>query len=136
MLKMIYLYTLIFGIIGIFLASYIWRKKSRKEKLVCIIGKDCNKVIESKYGKTLGIENTLLGILYYIFVMALSLIFILFPAFFYINMLSTGFLIISASAALFSFYLTLIQLFVIKELCEYCLANAMITITIFIIFLV
>lgn len=129
---MIYYYPLILAIIGIVLAYYVWSKKSRKEKLVCIIGKDCSKVVESKYGKTLGIDNTLLGMIYYVFVIIASLVAILDSAALTFNLFTTGFLVISGAAALFSLYLAFVQLFILKELCEYCLGSTLIAILIFI----
>lgn len=121
---------LVLAFLGLVLASYINKKKSKKEVLHCIIGEDCNKVINSRFGKTFGVENTLLGMVYYVIVLLLSLIVLtnliaLQGLFYWI------FFLVLAGSAAFSLYLTIIQLFVLKELCEYCLVSALNTILIF-----
>ncbi|MEK6840660.1 MAG: vitamin K epoxide reductase family protein [Nanoarchaeota archaeon] len=131
-----YTLTLVLALIGFFLAYHIWHKKKNKEKLHCFLGKDCSKVIESKHSKHFGIENTVIGILYYIFVVITSLAAILFPVVLTFSIFSTGFIIIAGIAALFSFYLAGVQLFVLKELCEYCIASTLIAIIILIVSLV
>ena len=116
---------------GLILSIYINQKKNKKQKLVCVIGQDCDKVIRSKYGKTFGIENTLLGILYFLFILAAALLnwaaSIILPL--YITFTA------SAGSAAFSAYLTGVQLFVLKEWCEYCLAASGISIAIFLLVL-
>ena len=130
---MIYLYTLALSILGFMLAFYIWNKKKKKEKLYCIIGKDCNKVIESEHSEHFGMENTVIGMLYYIFIAILSLVALLFPVISTFGLFSVGFIVIAGIAALFSLYLVSVQLFVLRELCEYCLASTVIVIAIFVL---
>ena len=72
---------------------------------------------------------------YYVFVAAASLVAILYPTVLTLSLFTTGFLVITGLAALFSLYLVGVQSFVIKHFCEYCLANTVIVITIFIILL-
>ena len=130
---MIYPYTLYLSILGLIIAFNIWHKKKNKEKLFCVLGKNCNKVIKSKYATTFGIDNTVTGMLYYVFVAIASLIAILFPAILNFSLFSIGFIIISGIAALFSLYLIYVQLFVLRELCEYCLGSTAIAIAIFVV---
>ncbi len=132
---MIYTYTLILSLLGFFLSYHIWHTKTNKQQLYCILGKDCNKVIESEHSEHFGTENTVLGMVYYVFVAAASLVAILYPAVLTLSLFTTGFLVITGLAALFSLYLVGVQSFVIKHFCEYCLANTVIVITIFIILL-
>ncbi|MGA2130051.1 MAG: vitamin K epoxide reductase family protein [Candidatus Pacearchaeota archaeon] len=127
-----YLLALILSVIGFALAYHIWNKKASKEKLVCIIGEDCSKVVESKYGKTFGIDNTVLGMLYYFFVMVAALVTLFLPMFLTIPLFVKGFLAIAGLSALFSLYLTFVQVVFLKEFCEYCLGNTLITILIFV----
>jgi len=124
---------MIFALVGLTLSTYLWKKKSRKEKLICIIGKDCSKVISSKYGTMFGIDNILIGALYYVFIFVVSLISIFFPLLLPTGLFHLGILIISALALLASVYLSFIQVAVLKELCEYCLASALINLIIFLI---
>jgi len=128
-----YTLLLIFALIGLSLSSYLGKKKFKKEKLVCIIGKDCSKVIESKYGKMFGIDNIVLGILYYLFITLIGLFAILYPI---IGTLNEYFLIILTSsglAFLISIYLSFIQIKILKEFCEYCLASGIINLILFLI---
>ena len=127
-----HIYLIILSLIGFLTSYYILHKKRRKEKLVCIIGKDCNKVINSKYATMFWLDNTILGMLYFIFIFITSLIYL----FVFSSFLNILILIISGIAALFALYLTIIQLFVLKELCEYCLFTSLISILIFIVILV
>jgi uncharacterized membrane protein len=124
------MYEIIFlAFVGILISYYLYSSKKRDRKIQCIIGKDCNKVITSKYSKFLGIENETIGILYYLFVILLVIL---------IKNSSIGhlpaiLLIIVSAALLFSLVLTYIQIFRLKEFCEYCLAVALINLIIFLI---
>ena len=131
-----HLFLLPLSILGFAISWWIWYKKGRKQKLVCVIGEDCDKVIRSKYAVTFGIENTILGMLYYVFVFVVSLGHIYAPAFVVLSSVFLIKIIISGAAALFSVYLVYIQLAVLKEWCEYCLASAAVTLAIFLVVLV
>ena len=127
---------LVLAIIGFALAFHIWHTKTNKQQLYCIIGKDCNKVIESEHSEILGVENSILGMMYYIFVILMSLAMIFLPMVFHISFFMTGFTIIAGAAALFSLYLAGLQLFKLRQFCEYCLANTGIVTAIFFILLI
>jgi len=126
-----FILLIILAILGFTLSFYLLKKKSKKEKLVCVIGKDCNKVLESKYGELFGIDNIILGILYYIFIFLISFSTLIYPAFLILNLFSIIILLSSGMALLFSIYLSFIQIKILKELCEYCLASALINLLIF-----
>ena len=85
-----------------------------------MFGKDCGKVINSKFSRQLGISNEVVGLLYYTAVFISTLILVAIPTLVTIPVLWIQFLGI-ATAALFSLYLIFLQLVIIKELCEYCL---------------
>ena len=131
-----YFYILVLSFIGFIITYHIWHKKIRKEKLFCVIGKDCNKVIESEHAETFGIENAVLGMSYYAFIIFASLITIAYPSILSFSYFIIIFLIISGLAALFSLYLLGIQLLVLKRFCEYCLTSTAIVISIFIILVI
>ncbi len=114
--------------LGFLLTVYIWYKKTYRQKLVCAIGHDCEKVINSRYAKIFFIDNIIIGLFYYLF-MDLSAVF----TFWVLPFLITVRTLASAGAALFSLYLTYVQLAVLKEWCEYCLASALISIAIFLV---
>ena len=118
---------IILAILGFFNAGYLIIKRNRKKPLVCPIGGHCEAVTESKYSKTLGIKNDLVGAAYYLIILALAI---------YTLLISTNLFyymaIISGVALLFSIYLVYVQARVLKMFCFYCLISAGINILIFI----
>lgn len=126
-----YWLILILALAGLAVSFHINRKKRKKEKLVCFIGQDCDKVINSRYAETFGIDNQLLGMVYYsgIAIFAATTVGgLAWPVFIF-----TLFKLATIGSALFSFYLIYIQAFVLKEWCEWCLVSAVLSILIFLI---
>jgi uncharacterized membrane protein len=122
----IYILIFILGIIGVGETFYLAKSKIQSKKPVCPIeGGNCEKVLESKYNRTLGIPNEFLGLSFYVFISLVS-----------------GFLVfgnVSAEAAqwikwiieasifassLFSLFLTYLQWRGIKSWCFWCLMSA------------
>ena len=98
---------LIFSFIGFSFSLYLYLNKP--DSSFCNFG-GCNFVLTSKFSKTLGIDNSILGIFYFLTVGALS----------YLN--KEKFLkILSVSGAIFALYLIFVMLFILKEICYYCL---------------
>jgi len=133
-----------FGIIiasylGLLVSFYIFYKKMKNEELFCISGESCNFVVTSKYNKTLGISNEIIGMLYYgmVFLVytALSIPSFDKTAHELVPLLDFGLLLMTGSAAFFSIYLIFIQAFVLKKWCEWCLVSATMSIIIFILVL-
>ena len=125
---------IILAIIGFAVSFYIHYHKSSDTHLSCVIGKnDCNKVVNGKYSKFIGVNNEVLGMLYYGFMAFVYLSAFSFPIFqiWHNTLIITA---ITGVAALFSVFLTLIQIFKLKEFCEWCLISAGISILIFILF--
>ncbi|HIH17503.1 MAG TPA: vitamin K epoxide reductase family protein [Nanoarchaeota archaeon] len=114
------MFLLVLSLLGFLTSLFIFSKRKYKEKLVCVLGKDCGKVINSKFSRQLGISNEVVGLLYYTAVFISTLILVAIPTLVTIPVLWIQFLGI-ATAALFSLYLIFLQLVIIKELCEYCL---------------
>ncbi|QQG38984.1 MAG: vitamin K epoxide reductase family protein [Candidatus Woesearchaeota archaeon] len=129
-----HIYLLILSVIGFLVSHYIYYKKNRKEKLVCIIGKDCNKVINSKYSNLFKIApNEVLGMLYYALVLVVSVLYFFNIPFLYLIQFAYISTIVSGLAALASLILISIQIFILKEYCEYCLVSAGVSILIFLV---
>ncbi len=123
----------IFSLIGLLDVGFIHYKKTNNNKLVCVIGKDCNTVLESKYNSFLGIPMTIWGGLYYLgmFVLAILCLGQVISLF---GVQSIYVLkLLSALAALGSIGLIFIQLVVLKEWCEYCLLSAVVNFLLFIV---
>lgn len=131
-----YIYIFILACVGFAVSLYIWRKKKKNQKLVCVIGDDCDKVVRSKYSAFLGVQNEVLGMVYYAFVAFFALIILSGVSLTSGVSLSLVFSAISGPAALFSLTLVFIQIFVIREWCEYCLVSAFVSIAIFILHLI
>jgi uncharacterized membrane protein len=118
----------ILAIFGFSLAFYLYSKKKAKTKLICPMRSDCDTVIHSDYSRIIGIPVEVLGMLYYGFIG------ISYTAIFVLNLWSEQIAIIllgiSLCAALFSMYLVLIQAFVVKHWCTWCLFSAFTSISI------
>lgn len=116
---------------GFFLSLYIFFKRKYKEKLKCVIGKECNRVLYSKFSSQFGVSNEIMGIIYYSLIFISSLLFLTYPNIlnYFLTLSRT---IVVGVAMLFSIYLSTIQIFILREYCEYCLAANLINVFIFI----
>ena len=126
--------TLVSAITGFCISAYIYFKKKPEatKPMVCPIGGHCEDVVGSKYGKTFGIENTILGMLYYLLIAI------------YVLSFSVGFLTsveqelalamkaITTGSFLFSLYLLSVMQFKLKMWCTWCLGSAACSTLIFI----
>ena len=119
-----YLILQFIALIGLVDSFYIYFIKKKNKKLACFIGKDCNKVLNSKYGKTFGIHNEIAGIIYYIIIIVL-LVQPTVQIMIFLNM-------IAGLSTLFTLYLLFVQLVILKEWCDYCLFASLINIAIFV----
>lgn len=121
-----YIFPVMVAIVGFFLASYIYVKKKKKEKLVCLLDSDCDAVVHSQYSTFLGIPLEIYGVVYFAFMALFFLSVIISP-----QIYSLYYMIIIPAIAfgsfLFSVYLVFIQILLIKEWCMWCLASTAIT---------
>jgi uncharacterized membrane protein len=115
--------TALLAVAGLAVSFYIYWSVSRNRKLVCIIGKDCNAVVESKYDSLFGMRNEIMGMGYYGAVLVGS----------FFALPSWVWLAVSGFATVVSVLLLGIQSFVLRKWCEYCVASALITIAIFVV---
>lgn len=120
-----------FGICGFFLASYVYTKKQKQENLVCPMNGSCDEVVNSRYSKFLGMSVEVVGMIYYAFIVI---------AYSYISLNSnsvgdifkffmTG---VTVGAFFFSVYLVIIQAFILRKWCTWCLFSAGFTTFIFV----
>ena len=132
MLKELLLF--LFSIIGFAISFHIWNTSVRKKKkLVCGIGDgDCDRVVKSKYSKTFGFNNSVLGMLYYLFILTVGISMLLIPAFLGASYIRYTLIAITGSSVIFSAYLFLIEVAVIKKICEYCTISGIVSVLIFI----
>lgn len=124
----------LFALGGLVVSWYIYYKKRRHERLTCLVNKDCDAVVHSRYSALLfGIPNEVMGMLYFGFVAVASFVVVA-------GVSSLGFLslplvltILGGIAAVFSIVLIFIQAKVLRQWCDYCLISAVISIVIFLI---
>jgi len=118
---------IILAILGIINTLYLIISRLNKRKLICPINQDCNKVVESKWGKIFYINNDYLGLLYYLFILIGLL---------YLNFVSENILfimkIVSIVSLSFSIFLFYIQVKIIKSYCFYCILSLLLNFLIFI----
>jgi uncharacterized membrane protein len=114
---------IIFGIAGFLLAAYVYSKKQKQENLVCPMNGSCDEVVNSRYSKFLGVPVELMGMFYYAFI-------ILAYAYIFLNgdavsdvfkFFMTG---VTVGAFFFSVYLIIIQAFILRMWCTWCLFSA------------
>jgi uncharacterized membrane protein len=102
---------------GLLVSAYLLYGQKAHKRLVCLIGHDCDEVVKSAYGRTFGFENTILGVLFYGGLLAISLLSIQVPP---VPVLSVALL-----ASVFSVYLIYVQAVVLRKWCDYCVLSAL-----------
>ena len=114
---------LLLSILGFVNAFYLYHQHRREirtgQKMFCLIGGDCGEVVGSKYGRTLGIKNEILGMEYYILLIIYSFLAIFLPQL----VISFGFWVklTVLSVSIFSLYLLIVQTFILRKFCSWCL---------------
>ena len=112
------------GFGGFLIASYIrHHKKNVKEALVCPLKANCDTVIHSDYSKFMGVPVEILGMVYYVSIAVSYGLSVIFPNI-YVPLFASGLLAATVFAFLFSIYLTLVQAFILKNWCTWCLISA------------
>ncbi len=123
-----YLAIAALGLIGLGLASYLtYLDYTDAQVTFCQEGSGCDAVRQSKYANLLGIPVGLWGVIGYIAIIVAALV----PL---SDRLRKPCLFGLATAGFaFSVYLTYLELFVIHDICPYCMASASIMTVIFIL---
>lgn len=125
--EIFYLANVLLGCIGFYIAYKVAKSKKKQEKLICSFHHKCDEVVNSKYSKIFGIDLTILGRLYYLFVVVSYISLEVFDDFNFNSILIKVVFVISILAAIFSWYLISLMYFVIKEKCDWCLGSAFIS---------
>ena len=127
--------SIIFSLIGFLDSLYLFYSEITGRFYCPIQGGifECETVNTSKFAKLLGVHVSFWGMLFYLLV-----IIILFLSQYTKNEYWLSFFIQAAGlwGVLFSIYLTIIEIFVIKKMCEFCLLSAICTLIIFILVLI
>lgn len=104
----------IISIIGVLLsvyAYYVERKNKDKDyRAICDVSDkiSCSKALTSSYGKLIGVSNSLIGILFYIFIIVLN--------YTYFNLI----IYFALGSVIGSAYLGYLQFFKLKSFCFVC----------------
>lgn len=126
---MIYGYILlILSLFGVLETIYLIAKRRKNQKPICLGKDDCNLVLKSKYNKTFGVHNDVLGLVFYAF--SLFVILSLFSSLFPIDALIGLFLLYCISlivAAVMSIRFIYLMAFEIKAWCYWCVGSAVTT---------
>lgn len=115
---------LILSFLGIINTAHLAKHSIKHTDVECIgfPKKWCRKVQYSKYSKTMGMPNPHLGLIMYIAIFTLTLLFTLGIAPYTYTILPVAFLIIIGF--LFSLYFTIIQAFILRAFCTWCIISA------------
>lgn len=124
------LLSLLLALAGLAVASYIAHKKHTAQPMVCPMKGNCESVTTSRFSKLFGIHVEWLGMTYYGF-LALGYTALYVGA--DLAWLAPALFALTAAGFLFSLYLTLIQLAVLRQLCTWCLISAAITTALFVV---
>ena len=129
-------YLLPLSLTGFLVSFYINYSKSHHKHIFCPIAQDCDAVVKSRYGKTFGVENTIPGMMYYVIIFSYGLISLLNRNIFKGSMVYYFVVGASIASVLFSAYLIIVQAFVLKKWCEYCMISSIVSVLILLMFIV
>lgn len=109
-----------FAFIGFLDTSYLTVSHYSGADVNCSIIHGCNEVLSSKYSSIFGIPLALLGLLHYLNLFVLSLV--------YFDtrklMVLKAITVFTIFGLLFSSWLVYLQFFVIEKICQYCMISA------------
>ncbi len=118
------------GFTGFSVARHIYTEKKSERPLVCPVNFDCQGVVHSNFSRFLNIPIEIIGMLYYVCV-CVGYLFLAFDPQIIPFQVKGGILLASFIAFLFSIYLTIVQSFVLKKFCSWCLVSAILCVFIF-----
>lgn len=129
-------YIIFLSSIGFAASFYIYYSKKHHKHLFCPLGHNCDAVVKSRYGKTFGVENTIPGMLYYVLILVYGFLMILNRNIFKDNVIYYFIVGASIGSVLFSIYLTIVQAFILKKWCDYCIISSIMSVFILILLLI
>jgi uncharacterized membrane protein len=114
---------IIFALAAFGIAAYVYAKKKRDQPMVCPLNGHCDLVTRSRYSKFLGIPVEFIGMVFDILIIFIYTTNYLIPGIIpdIIFFLVIG---IAFGAFIFCLYLIIIQAFVLKKWCTWCLFSA------------
>lgn len=125
-----YNFFIVLGLLNAVILYWQYLRSLRGQKMVCLIGGDCMAVVSSPYGKTLGIKNEIIGVLYYLFLLITLIIGVQYPWFF--PKIYSAHFLANFFALSYSVYLFLLQNRVLKKYCSWCIISGIINLALFV----
>ena len=116
------LITLAAALIGFWITQTIISKQHKGSSITCPVGFACDEVLGSSYSRFFGIPVVMMGRVYYLAIAALYLLGLFIELPYLLNII---FILLSGLAVLFSVYLTVIQVAVLRKWCSWCLLSAL-----------
>lgn len=117
---------IIAAVVGLGTSLYLYTQRKNKKKLMCPRKGGCEKVVSSAYGTFLGVHNDVLGAIYFASVL------ILIP----LGAIDVWVLFLLKIAALsgflYSMYLLLVQIGIVRAWCMWCTLSALMATLIFV----
>lgn len=124
-------WLLLLSPLGLAASAYVWYSQRFNKPIACWT-RDCERVIRSPYSRLLGVHNSAIGIWVFLFIFLLTLMRHrgLEP---WSDLAPIAIALLSLIGTLVSLYLTYVQLFVLKGICNWCLTSAALIFAIFIL---
>ncbi len=126
--KKIAIFSTSFGFLGFLTALYLTIEHYLGLPVTCIVLSGCDKVLSSSYSEVFGIPVALFGVIYYFFVFSTSLFFL----FGHPKEFIGAALVATPIGFLASTWFVILQLFIIKSICFYCMISAFLSVSLFI----
>ena len=128
-MKTLKILFLALSLLGFLDASYLAIKYYQGEAPTCAFFQGCDVVTTSEYATIFGISIALLGAIYYLSLLILSII--------YLDTKNPRLIkigtVIAGGGFLFSLWLIYLQIFVLNALCIYCVASALSSTSLFVL---
>jgi uncharacterized membrane protein len=129
--RRLWIAAVILAILGVVDSAYLLWLKITGQVAACQGFGDCEAVNSSRYAELGGIPIALFGLLAYFLILVLFFIELKFPQ--WQDSLLLANFGVALAGTLYSFYLTYLELFVLKAVCPFCVVSAVIIILLFII---
>jgi len=119
---------------GLYISYRIYKEKHSGKPMICPLNGKCEIVLSSKYAKIAGIGLEYFGMLFYGILFVGNILIL--SGIVVSQQISVFLFVVACGGILFTIYLTIIQKFVLKSWCTWCLSSAFTTTFIFIVLVI
>lgn len=110
------------SLVGLSVSLYLYSRKVQNKKLFCPLRTECDRVLHSSHASLFGFPNEMLGLVFYGALAVFSFLALSFP-FLWTAVIHYVLLVALCASALFSVYLIIMQAFVIRAWCMWCMLS-------------